>query len=108
MNCTSHSPRLAMLRHSLPIGYAAGHPPPPPAFLALFDDVARYINQRYDLRSTDLATLIVTIHQNGGKLSSNRRKRFADRVQSHVLDAIEAAVARRMDGLPLSEPEDED
>ncbi len=77
-------------------------------FLALFDDVARYINQRYDLRSTDLATLIVTIHQNGGKLSSNRRKRFADRVQSHVLDAIEAAVARRMDGLPLSEPEDED
>ena len=28
-------------------------------FLALFDDVARYINQRYDLRSTDLATLIV-------------------------------------------------
>ena len=77
-------------------------------FLALFDDVARYINQRYDLRSTDLTTLIVTIHQNGGKLSSNRRKRFAERAQSHVLDAIEAAVARRMDGLPLSEPEDED
>ena len=67
-------------------------------FLALFDDVAHYINQRHDLRSTDLATLIVTIHQNGGKLSHNRRKRFAERVQAHVLDAIESAVVRRMEG----------
>ncbi|PKO60996.1 MAG: cell filamentation protein Fic, partial [Betaproteobacteria bacterium HGW-Betaproteobacteria-18] len=71
-------------------------------FLALFDDVARYINDRHDLRSSDLATLIVTTHQNGGKLSNKRRKRFADRVQAHVLDDIEAAVARRMQGLPLS------
>ena len=71
-------------------------------FLALFDDVAHYINQRHDLRSTDLATLIVTIHQNGGKLSHNRRKRFAERVQAHVLDAIESAVARRMEGLALA------
>lgn len=72
-------------------------------FLALFDDVARHINQRYDLRSTDLSILIVTIHQNGGKLSNNRRKRFAERVQAHVLDAIESAVARRMQGLLLAD-----
>lgn len=72
-------------------------------FLALFDDVAHHINQRYDLRSTDLSTLIVTIHQNGGKLSNNRRKRFAERVQAHVLDAIESAVAQRMQGLPLAD-----
>ncbi|MDD2712852.1 MAG: Fic family protein [Simplicispira sp.] len=77
-------------------------------FLALFDDVARYINDRHDLRSTDLTTLIVTIHQNGGKLSNNRRKRFAERVQAHVLDAIESAVAQRMQGQPLPGTEDED
>ena len=71
------------------------------AFLELFDDVARYINARHDLRSSDLTTLVVTIHQNGGKLSSNRRKRFADRVQPHVLDAIEAAVGRAMRGESL-------
>lgn len=77
-------------------------------FLGLFDDVARYINERYDLRGSDLATLIVTIFQNAGKLSNNRRKRFADRVQVHVLDAIEAAVVRRMQGQPLTDTEDED
>jgi hypothetical protein len=77
-------------------------------FLGLFDDVARYINDRHDLRGTDLATLIVTTYQNGGKLSNNRRKRFADRVQAHVLDEIEAAVARRMQGQPLPGTEDED
>ena len=77
-------------------------------FLGLFDDVARTINNRHDLRSTDLATLIVTTYQNGGKLSNNRRKRFADRVQAHVLDAIEAAVARRMLGQLLSDSDDED
>ena len=47
MNCTSHSPRLAMLRHSLPIGYAAGHPPPPPA--------VRFQNQ-IDVRGLDKAS----------------------------------------------------
>ena len=77
-------------------------------FLSLFDDMARYINDRHDLRGTDLATLIVTIYQNGGKLSNIRRKRFADRVQAHVLDAIEAAVARRMLGQLLSDSDDED
>ncbi|HAU56861.1 MAG TPA: cell filamentation protein Fic [Comamonadaceae bacterium] len=77
-------------------------------FLGLFDDVARYINDRHDLRGTDLATLIVTTYQNGGKLSNNRRKRFADRVQAHVLHEIEAAVARRMQSQPLPGTEDED
>ena len=73
------------------------------AFLALFDDVRRHINDRHDLRGSDLATLIVTTYQNGGVLSNNRRKRFAERVQTHVLDAIEAAVHRAMHHLPLDD-----
>ena len=72
-------------------------------FLGLFDDVSRYINDRHDLRGSDLATLIITTFQNGGTLSANRRKRFADRVQAHVLDAVEIAVARRMAGKPLTD-----
>ena len=71
-------------------------------FLELFDDVSAFINARHDLRSTDLANLIVTIHQNGGVLSSNRRKRFKYRVQEHVLDDIERAVSRRLQGLTLA------
>lgn len=74
-------------------------------FLGLFDRVKRHINERYDLRGSDLATLIVTIFQNGGTLSNNRRKRYADRVQSHVLDAVESAVSRAMRGQPLDDDE---
>ncbi len=73
------------------------------AFLGLFDDVKRHIDARHDLRGSDLATLIITTFQNGGTLSQNRRKRFADRVQPHVLDAVEAAVARAMRGESLDD-----
>lgn len=75
-------------------------------FLALFDDVAQFINEQYDLRHSDLATLIITTYQNGGKLSINRRKRFAERVQAHVLDAIETAVTHRMQGIKLTDRQD--
>ncbi|MCU0926305.1 MAG: Fic family protein [Hydrogenophaga sp.] len=73
------------------------------SFLGLFDDVKRHIDARHDLRGSDLATLIVTIFQNGGTLSQNRRKRFADRVPPHVLDAVEAAVSRAMQGESLDD-----
>lgn len=76
------------------------------AFLELFDQVQRHINERHDLRGSDLATLIVAIFQNGGALSNNRRKRYADRVQPHVLDAVEGAVARVMRGESLEDETD--
>lgn len=74
-------------------------------FLELFDRVKRHINEHHDLRGSDLATLIVTIFQNGGTLSNNRRKRYADRVQPHVLDAVETAVGRAMRGETLEDEE---
>lgn len=73
------------------------------AFLGIFDRVKRHIDARHDLRGSDLATLIVTIFQNGGTLSINRRKRYADRVQPEVMDAIEAAVHRAMNGQILDD-----
>lgn len=76
-------------------------------FLGLFDRVKRHINERHDLRGSDLANLIVTIFQNGGTLSNNRRKRYAERVQAHVLDAIEQAVSRAMQGQPLDDEDDD-
>lgn len=76
-------------------------------FLGLFDRVKRHINERHDLRGSDLANLIVTTFQNEGTLSNNRRKRYAERVQAHVLDAIEQAVSRAMQGKPLDDETDE-
>jgi Fic family protein len=76
------------------------------AFLDLFDRVRHHINENHDLRSTDLTTLIVAIFQNAGTLSNNRRKRFADRVQPHVLDTVERAVQRAMQGQPLADDVD--
>jgi hypothetical protein len=70
--------------------------------------VKRHINERHDLRGSDLANLIVTIFQNGGTLSNNRRKRYAERVQAHVLDAIELAVSRAMQGQPLDDEDQEE
>lgn len=75
------------------------------SFLNLFDAVSKHINARYDLRGSDLSTLIVTAFQNGGKLSINRRKRFADRVQPHVLDEIEACVTQHMQDMLPKEPD---
>lgn len=77
------------------------------AFLGLFDRVKRHIDERHDLRGSDLANLIVTAFQNGGMLTKNRRKRYAARVQEHVLGAIEQAVRRAMQGLPLDEEGDD-
>jgi len=75
------------------------------AFLGMFDQVKRHINDRHDLRGSDLTTLIVTIFQNGGVLSNNRRKRYADRVQAHVLDAVESAAAKAMRGELMEDEE---
>ncbi len=77
-------------------------------FLGLFDRVNRHINERHDLRGSDLANLIVAIFQNGGTLSNNRRKRYAERVQAHVLDAIELAVSRAMQGQLLDDEDDQE
>lgn len=76
-------------------------------FLGLFDRVKQHIDARHDLRGSDLATLIVTTFQNDGTLSNNRRKRYADRVQPQVMDAIEAAVRRAMQGQALDDDEPE-
>ena len=49
----------------------------------------------------------MTTFQNDGTLSNNRRKRYADRVQAQVMDAIEAAVRRAMQGQDLDDDEPE-
>jgi len=65
-------------------------------FLARFDRVYRTIDERFDVRGSDLTTLVISSLQNDGKVSKNRRKQFHLTVQAVVFDAIEEACAQVM------------
>jgi Fic family protein len=59
-------------------------------FLAKYDLMYRAIDSVYDVRSKELNTLILTCMEQNGKLSANRRKKFATTVSEEIFDAIEA------------------
>jgi len=58
-------------------------------WLADFDHVFSAIDEQYDIRNDYLANLIVFAFDQGGKLSSKRRKQYAEKVRPEILDAIE-------------------
>ena len=62
------------------------------AYLSCYDEVVRRVNDRYDIQGSTLANLIRMAYQNGGVFSKNRRKQFADQVETAALDFIEAQV----------------
>lgn len=61
-------------------------------FLADYDAVIRKIDSAFDVRGSDLSTLVVTCFDNVGVVSKKRRKRFAGTVPEAVFDAIQAEV----------------
>jgi hypothetical protein len=61
-------------------------------FLAGYDEVKRRIDERFDVRGSDLGTLVLGAHDHGGKVSQRRRKQFAHRVQPEAFDFIEEVV----------------
>ncbi len=62
-------------------------------YLQRYDRVVRAVGERHDVRNSDLATLVVSALDNGGRVSQRRRDQFGDRVPPIVFDAIEAAAA---------------
>jgi hypothetical protein len=58
-------------------------------FLVRYDRVLKAVNERFDVRGSDPATLVVCCLDNGGKLSKNRRKQFTGRVPEAVFDYLE-------------------
>ena len=58
-------------------------------FLARYDRILKGVDGRFDLRGSDLSTLVVSCLDNGGKVSKRRRKQFAGRVPESVFDYIE-------------------
>ncbi len=58
-------------------------------YLAAYDRMRRAVDERFDVRGSDLATLIHCCLDNEGKLSIGRRKQFVGRVPEKVFDFIE-------------------
>jgi hypothetical protein len=58
-------------------------------FLACYDTVYRAVNDRYDIRGSDLANLVMMCLSNDGIVSRNRRKQYQYSVPSEVFDYIE-------------------
>jgi hypothetical protein len=63
-------------------------------FIARYDAIAAAINERFDLRGSDLSTLIVSCIDSNGVVSKRRRDQFAARVPEAVFEAIEEATRR--------------
>ena len=61
------------------------------ALLATYDTLFRRIDAAYDVRQSDLTTLIIACLDNGGRISQNRRRRMAHAVPPEVFTAIEEA-----------------
>lgn len=61
-------------------------------FLAHYDEVSKAVNERFDVRNSDLATLVISCLQNNGVVSRNRRKQFTGRIPESVFDFLEKTV----------------
>ncbi|GAB2625205.1 Fic family protein [Novilysobacter erysipheiresistens] len=58
-------------------------------FLASYDAITRQVNERFDLRGSDLATLVLSAWDHQGKVSKRRRDQFRPRVPEAAFDFIE-------------------
>ncbi len=58
-------------------------------FLSRYDRIIQSVGARFDVRGSDLATLVVSCLDQQGRISQNRRKQFAGRVPDGLFAAIE-------------------
>lgn len=62
------------------------------AWLQRYDKIIATVGARYDVRGSDLASLVVACINNNGRLSVRKRQRYALTVPPEVLDFIEECV----------------
>jgi hypothetical protein len=58
-------------------------------FIVRYDAIVRAVDERFDVRGSDLSLLVICCLDNGGRLSTHRRKQFQGRVPDLVFDYIE-------------------
>jgi hypothetical protein len=75
-------------------------------FLTRYDAVMTQANERFDVRGSELSTLVMMCLDNGGAVSNRRRKQFHGRVPEELFDFLEVAARRVLDeDLPLADDE---
>lgn len=77
-------------------------------FLENYDTVVRTVNETYDVRGSDLATLVMMCLSNNGVVSKHRRKQFQYTVQPEVLDYIETVAQDLLRQQELDKQSDEE
>jgi Fic/DOC family len=73
-------------------------------FLVRYDKILKAVNEKFDLRGSDLSTLVVCCLDNDGKLSKNRRKQFLGRVPERVFDYIEDVAREVIPASAVADP----
>ncbi|MBU6958538.1 Fic family protein [Pseudomonas sp. CVAP len=63
-------------------------------FLERYDRIVKAVNQRYDVRGSDLSKLVMMCLDNEGKVSKHRRKQFQYSVPEEVFEFIEGEAGR--------------
>lgn len=72
-------------------------------FLVRYDKIYREANDQFDVKGSDLSTLVIGVLDNNGIVSQNRRKTFLHRVPERLFDVLEAAARRaQTDSVPGS------
>jgi hypothetical protein len=65
-------------------------------FLMRYDALRKAADERFDVRGSDLGTLVMVCLDNGGKLSQRRRRQFQGRVPEALFDFLEEAAGRTL------------
>ncbi len=67
-------------------------------YLNRYDRIIQAVGARFDVRGSDLATLVVACLDQGGRIAKNRRRQFAAHVPEEVFAAIEACAQEVLAG----------
>ena len=67
-------------------------------YLNRYDRIIQAVGARFDVRGSDLATLVVACLDQGGRISKSRRRPFAAHVSEEVFTAIEACAQEALMG----------
>ena len=63
-------------------------------FLEHYDTISKAVNERFDVRGSDLSTLIVSTLDNRGIVSRRRRDQFGQRMPAEVFALVEALATK--------------
>jgi len=74
-------------------------------FLLRYDSIVRRVNERMDLRGSDLSTLVISALDHNGVVSKRRRDQFQYTVPPEAFDLIEGFVREALAEDPDEEPD---